>query len=181
MADTLYERYNTNDDDTNLFFSHYWQAQTFTVGNTGANEDHNITSVKLKMSRTGSPGTITVSIRAVDVNGKPTGADLTSGTTDGDTLTTDAAGEWREITLTSYGLSASTKYAIVVRISGGDISNNISWRIDGSTPTYGGGSYASSNDSGSFWGLDTEKDCMFEEYGPAAAAEGQFMQPTRYW
>jgi len=108
---TLYQYYNTGDD---IYFSVHdvhWAAQTFTpaIGYT-------ITSVKLLLSRIRSPGTITIGIRATDVNGKPTGSDLCSGTTDGDTLIYFPSSQWREITLGSgTSLTASTKYAIVMR------------------------------------------------------------------
>ena len=181
MSDTLYERYNTGDTGYNDADATAWNAQSFTVGNTGTNENHNITSVKLLLYRNGSPGTVTVSIRAVDGNGKPTEGDLTSGTTDGNTLTTNTAGEWREIALTSYGLSASTKYAIVVRALDATGVNKVVLRLDGESPTYSGGALIYSTDSGNAWDVYDSMDILFEEYGSAGAAEGQFMQPTRYW
>ena len=113
---TLYERYTTGEDHAAGIYGRYWKGQTFTIGNTGANENHNITSVKLKLFRQGSPGMLTVHIRATS-GGKPTGSDLTSGTTDGNTLTTAYAGEWREIALTPYELSANTQYAQIVQTS----------------------------------------------------------------
>ena len=84
-----FENYTTGADGDMHFESTNWRAQTFTVGASG----HTITSVKLWLYRAGSPGTITVGIRAVDANGHPTGPDLTSGTTNGNTLTTDPFGE----------------------------------------------------------------------------------------
>ena len=94
-ASTLYENYNTGDDAALGIYGAIWAAQTFTVGAAG----HTITSVKLLLYRYGSPGTVTVSIRATDGNGHPTGSDLTSGTTDGNTLPTGSPSELREITL----------------------------------------------------------------------------------
>jgi len=105
-----FEYYNTGDDSVGMAYSNYWVAQTFTVGATG----HTVTSVKLLLCRAGSPGTVTVSIRATDGT-HPTGTDLTSGTIDGNSLTTNSAGAWYEIVLTEYPLSANTKYAIVVQ------------------------------------------------------------------
>ena len=138
-----------------------WRAQTFTPS-----ANHTITKVNLKMRRAGSPGTLTVSIRATS-GGLPTGNDLCSGTTDGDTLPTESS-EWREITLgVGYALSASTQYAIVIRAVNGDDSNSVSWRQDSSSPTYTGGERVSSDDSGSSWEapLVGDYDCMFEEWG----------------
>ena len=162
---TLYERYIVGGDTNFNFYGNTWCAQTFTVGDTGTNEDHNITSVKLLMYRVGAPATITVSIKAVEASHKPTGNDLTSGTTDGDTLTTNTAGEWREVSLASYGLLASTEYAIVARALTGDASNKVNWKADGSSPTYTGGALVYSTDSGSSWTVYTGYDFLFEEYG----------------
>jgi hypothetical protein len=158
----MYEYYNTGDDNHVWLYGSTWVAQTFTPSVA-----HTITSVKLKLFRVGSPGTVTVSIRATS-GGQPTGSNLCSGTTSGDTLTTSAPGEWREITLGSgYGLSAGTTYAIVVRATSGDGSNYVWWRVDGSSPTYGGGMYLLSSDSGSSWTSGASYDLMFEEWGNA--------------
>ncbi|GAJ02051.1 unnamed protein product, partial [marine sediment metagenome] len=157
---TLYEYYNTGDDDAYTRYGSYWAAQTFTPSTA-----HKITSVKLKLFRVGSPGTITVSIRAT-FGGKPTGGDLCVGTTDGNSLTTSTAGEWREITLgAGYNLNAFTKYAIVVRATSGDGANLFQWRWDGSSPTYEEGNAAVSSNSGSLWDGYTEWDFMFEDWG----------------
>jgi hypothetical protein len=157
----LYEYYNTDDDSASTVYGVYWRAQTFTVGSV----QHTVTSVKLKLFRGGSPGTVTVSIKATNGNGHPTGSDLTSGTTNGNTLPTDPRYEWREITLTEYTLSANTKYAIVVRAPSGNISNYLRWRADSSDPTYTGGNFESSSDSGSSWTAYTGYDMMFEVWG----------------
>ena len=158
----MYEYYNTGDDTYRWLYGTRWAAQTFTPSVA-----HTITSVKLKLFRVGAPGTVTVSIRATS-GGQPTGSDLCSGTTSGDTLTTSTLGEWREITLGSgYGLSAGTTYAIVIRAISGDGSNSLSWRVDGSSPTYGGGMNLYSIDSGSSWISDAGYDFMFEEWGTA--------------
>jgi len=79
----LYEYYNTGDDSSQSVYGSNWYAQTFT-----SSIAHTITSVKLKLYRTGSPGTVTVSIRATDGSGHPILPDLCSGTTDGNTLPT---------------------------------------------------------------------------------------------
>jgi hypothetical protein len=161
---TLYEYYNSGDDSNIGFYGAYWFAQTFTP-----EEAHKITSVKLKLFRLGSPGTITVSIRATDGSGHPTGWDLCSGTIDGNTLTTSAIGAWYEITLgDGYDLAASTKYAIIVRATSGNGSNKLYWRYDGSSPTYTGGNYEVYIGG---WSGDTAKDLMFEDWGEAGVTE----------
>lgn len=157
MAD-LFEYYIAGDGTAYYFFGSRWGAQTFTPSTA-----HTITSVKIKLYRDGLPGTITVSIRATDGSGHPTGEDLCSGTTNGDTLTTDFAGEWREITLgAGYNLSPDVKYAIVVRAPSGNLG---AWRFDISSSTYTGGCYESSDDSGESWTPVVTSDFMFEEWG----------------
>ena len=162
---TLYEYYNAGDDTAWNVFAGTWRAQTFTPATA-----HKITSVKIRIYRQGSPGNITVSIRETDGSGHPTGGDLgDTGTTNGDTLTASSAGEWREITLGNYNLDASTKYAIVVRVLGGDGSNRIYWRIDETSPSYTDGNFESSTNSGSSWSTNSGYDCMFEDWGEVIA------------
>lgn len=158
---TLYEYYNTGDDSFDVCYLANWRAQTFTPLTA-----HKITNVKLLLYRIGSPGTVTVGIRATDGNGQPTGADLCSGTTNGNTLTTSTAGEWREITLgAGTDLSVNTKYAIVVRVLGGDFDNKLAMRRDITSAAYTGGNLEWSNDSGSSWNTRATYDFMFEDWG----------------
>jgi len=162
---TKYEYYDTGYDWEEGFYDEEWLAQTFTPS-----EAHKITSVKLRLYRAGSPGTLTVSIRATDVDGKPTGDDLCSGTTNSNTLTDSYPGELREITLgDGYDLESDTKYAIVVRIDG-NVLNMVHWVQDKSAPTYSGGSGGHSFDYGSTWSLDVIVDFMFEEWGDPGGA-----------
>lgn len=166
---TLYEYYNTNDDYAVPFYGVVWLAQTFTPSTA-----HKITSVKIQLMRVGFPGTITVGIRATDGNGHPTGGDLCSGTTNGNTLPTSSPGEWREITLgAGYDLAASTKYAIVARAISGDSSNRVYWREDASSPTYAGGNNEESDDSGSSWTTYLGEDFMFEDWGEPLVVAGR--------
>ncbi|MBA7585446.1 hypothetical protein ES708_27425 [subsurface metagenome] len=158
---TLYEYYNTGDDNEWHAYGVIWEAQTFTPVVA-----HKITSVKLYLLRTGSPGPVTVSIRATDGSGHPTGEDLCSGTTNGDTLPDTENGKWREIALgDGYNLEADTKYAIVIRALEGDSSNRVWWRLDYSDPTYERGCNESSNNSGETWNSFPAYDLMFEEWG----------------
>jgi len=156
---TLYEYYNTGDDIGLSIYGDKWKAQTLTPS-----EDHKNTKVKLKLYRVGEPGIITVSIKATSEH-FPTGDDLCVGTTNGNTLTTDSAGEWREIILGSgYNLLAETQYAIVVRALDGDSDNKIQWKADSSSPTYAGGEYCLSSDGGDSWQRNTLYDFMFEDW-----------------
>lgn len=166
-AATLFECYNTGDDNHLSFYDELWEAQTFTPSTA-----HKITSVKLLLCRGGEPGEITVSIRATDAEtGHPTDGDLCSGTTDGNTLPTNSPYEWREITLgDGYDLVADTKYAIVIRALAGNGLNLVRWRFDSTEATYTEGNLEHSDDSGVGWASYTEWDFLFEEYGEVEAA-----------
>jgi len=170
-----YEYYNTGDDDTSYALGgDYWFAQTFTV-----NAAHTVSSVKLKLYRVNSPGIVTVSIRATNGSGHPTGLDLTSGTISGNTLTIDTDGLWYEITVTEHTLSASTKYAIVVRALGGDWDNWLGWKCDIDSPTYDGGNWENSEDGGVSWTSYTDTDFMFEVWGnPVSPTIEEFQAPS---
>lgn len=137
-----------------------WNAQTFTPA-----ENHDVAWVSLKVYREGSPGEVTVSIRAT-AGGKPTGGDLAVGTTDGNTLTLDTAGEWRTVTFApAYSLSASTLYAIVVGAVGGNSTNSVHWH--GVTPSaYADGAAHLSINSGETWGAALTFDLLFKEGTP---------------
>jgi hypothetical protein len=167
-----YESYITGDDGNRAFYFAVfsWLAQTFTPTTS-----HTITSVNLKLLRTAGsvPGTVTVSIKAVDGTGKPTGADLAVGTTNGDTITTVSPGEWRLVSLgAGTPLTSGTVYAIVVKSSTDDGAKPIYWRKDATASAYAGGSVAYSvappAGDGSPWTLVAAEDAMFEEYGPVA-------------
>jgi len=157
-----YENYIENDDQGFSIYESIWVAQTFTVGAVG----HTVTSVKLKLNRWGTnpSGTATIGIRETDVDGKPTGADKTSGTiliTDISTTST-----WYEISMTEYELSPNTKYAIVVRHpDGGSQYNRLRWRHDATSPTYADGTFWQSTNSGISWPTTLDYDFMFEVWG----------------
>ena len=158
--DPLFEYYNTGDDLYVAIYGAKWSAQTFTVGAIG----HTVTSVKIKAKRyAGSPGTVTLGIRATDGSGHPTGSDLTSGSQDGNSWSTTM--EWHEFALTEQALSPSTKYAVVVRAPSGNTSNYIQWADDQSSPSYTGGNEEDSVDSGSSWTTFANRDFMFEVWG----------------
>ncbi|MBA7587565.1 hypothetical protein ES708_29596 [subsurface metagenome] len=158
----LYEHYIVNDDIHHIISSTGWYAQTFTPLVA-----HTITKVKLKLFRVGNPGTITASIRATITN-KPAGLDLCVATFDGNTLTTDRDGEWREIELPGGPhLPDFIKYAIVVRGLEVFPLNWLGWRSDHTSPTYTRGNLCISGDSGETWSQDLTADEMFEEWGIA--------------
>jgi hypothetical protein len=158
----LYEYYNIGDDSYVSAWGVQWFAQSFTVGSY----PHTVAQVKLMLWRTGSPGTVIVSIRATDANGYPTGSDLTAGTLDGNSLTTSSSGAWYTVTFSQeITLSANTKYAIVVRAPSATSGNYVNWRLDSTSPTYAGGTYMVSGDGGASWSAPYNYDFMFEVWG----------------
>lgn len=160
-----YQNYITGDDGDYDAYTANWIAQTFTPTLI-----HMVSKVKLKLFRVGSPGTITVSIKATS-GGEPVGADLCVGTIEGTGITEDSNGAWYEITLgDGYVFEKDVMYAIVVRAPSGDASNKVSWRADTSSPTYTGGTVCTSSDSGVDWGTVSGADMMFEEWGAGEAS-----------
>jgi hypothetical protein len=159
----LFEYWNISDPALASCWGDFWQGQTFTP-----RAAHTVESVKLRMYRVGSPGTVTVSIKATDVDGHPTGGDLASGTTDGDMLPVEYSGEWREVSLgAGAALDADAKYAIVVRALGGDQNDYVRCRWSGPGP-YPRGAHEFSSDAGATWETDGGRDLMFEEWGSPA-------------
>jgi hypothetical protein len=156
----LFDYYNTGKDDVVYLDNINWLAQTFTPS-----ENYTITSVKLLIWRVYTPGTVTVSIKAVDIDGKPTGDDLCSGTINGNTLSESDTDTYTEITFgDGCSLTSGTQYAIVVRSAAGTVE----WDYDNSTPAYAGGMQAGSLDGGSSWAYTYDGgDFMFETYGTA--------------
>jgi len=158
-----YQYYNTGDDADRDIYGVNWSGQTFTP-----EIEHMIANVRVKLFRVGDPSTITVSIKETSA-GKPVGADLCSGTIEGNTITDDAGGDWYQISMgNGCEVEKDVQYAIVIQASAGDVSNKLSWRTDASAPTYTGGLYCGSTDSGTDWSTYSGSDAMFEEWGAGA-------------
>jgi len=151
--------YTSGDDALISFYDSNWIAQTFTTGTSTID----VTSIKLKVKRTGTPSELTIAIKAIDVNSKPTGSNLSSGSLDYTNLLSNAETDWIVLPLSSYTLSANTTYALVIYTSGGDNSNKYEARIK-TTGTYTGGNSLISSDSGSTWIVGTS-DILFDLYG----------------
>jgi len=142
----------------------YWRAQQF----KHEPEAFYIKVSKLNLYRVGNPGTGTVSIKAVDGDGKPTGADLCSISIDGNSLPT--AADWQTLDFsTGANLAINTTYAIVLRFPSGDTSNYVMVRHH-YTGTYPNGAYVESADGGSTWTVYTDTDLAFETWGIPSTA-----------
>lgn len=162
-AEASQEAYTAGDDDYRDGRTNYRLAQTFTPSTA-----HTLTKIKIKVFRVGLPGTTTLQIQAVDGANKPTGAALSSGTFNSDTITTDSGGEWVTITMSSYALAASTMYAMVLfNTAWATASKQTNWRQK-AVGAYAGGQVNQSTDGGSTW-TQFGNDFMFEEFGTTSS------------
>lgn len=153
-----FESHNSGDSADTHIYGTTWSAQTFAVI---TNTSHTVSVVRLKLYASGTPGTVTVSIRKTN-SGVPTGEDLTSGVLDGSSITTDTDGSFYNISVTEYSLEAGVTYAVVVRAIAGTAANYIGWRYSGNT--YTEGTSCSSSDSGYNWSSGSN-DYMFSVTG----------------
>ena len=158
-AEDKQEWYDVGDDSSNIFWTSEWAAQTFTPRNA-----INITAISIKVFRTGSPGTLYVSIVKTDALGLPTSAEVSSGTIDANTFSSSSPGTWKNITMTEATLSKDKIYAIVLHIGGG-VADWVAWRCDRSSASYPRGLYAESGDAGISWISYSDSDFMFIVYG----------------
>ncbi len=166
----LYTGYNTGDDEDghHAIYPNYQEGQSFQVA-----FPLHLTSVKLKVFRTGNPGNMTVAIQKGDVDGEPDGVDLGIKDVNCDAISDTSPGEWVTWTFaSSIALEPWTTYCIVVR-GGVDSSNCLNWRNDGSSPTYQRGMLVYSSNAGASWGSSYGDDYMFEIWGQVEAGEEQ--------
>lgn len=164
----------TNNRD-NIYGSSRFEGQTFTIGTTATDGNYNITSTKWKIWKTGSPGTITAVLKAVDGDGLPTGSDLSTGTYAGNTLTASSAGEVIEISMSSYEMQETTQYAIYLKATDGDSSNKIGSKFNYQGNPYSGGTWIATSSGDGGWGIQSStSDFYFEVYGTAATAGTKF-------
>ena len=123
-------------------------GQSFTIGSSSEDGDFEMTTLQVKLWKETNPGIITINIYETDVNGFPFGASLGSATTNGDTLTTDTAGEIRTFTFTPINLVATTKYVFIVS-NVVAAPNKINLKLQNeANPTYEGGNAVVSLDAG---------------------------------
>jgi len=159
MPDLLKDYYDTGYDYDRWFSGTWWSAMNFKATST-----YDIDSVKLLIGKRGSPGVVTVSIRASD-GSKPTGGDLTSGTIQESGMPNTPTYSWVQCKFTPYTLTTNTNYSIVARAPSGSSNalNSVYWREDSSNG-YATGSGTVSTDSGSSWTPIATRDMMFRTY-----------------
>lgn len=148
---------HTHNTGSTSFSGADWVAMNFT-----ASESYTITSVKLNLFKTGTPGTLTVSIRNTTAD-VPSGGDLASGTFNANDLLA-SPGQYEEITLgAGYSLVSGTKYAIVCRC----VAASVYW---GRGLTYPGGGRCTSANAGVNWGAESVVKMNFETWGTPSSS-----------
>jgi len=166
---TIYESYTTGDDSNfAMWGASRILAQTFTPQTA-----HILTEVKVKVYRSGSPGTVEMSLKAVDGSGHPTGGDLSTGTFDGDDVGQGSpSAEWVTVDMTDVTLAASTERALLMKApDGADTNNDINWQVDSNDGAYIRGNTEWTTDGGTNWDAQSDAhDAMFEDRGDALTA-----------
>lgn len=150
----------SNQDGSRNVFGANWMAMIFK-----ANTGFTLTGLKLPLFRTGTPGTVTISIQALS-GGDPDGTDLSVTTIDGDALGTIDVTQANliEVSMPAVVLGTGVSFAIVIRNTAG-AGNTINWNTDDSSPTYTDGNREDSANSGNTWTAQTGTDMCFEAYG----------------
>jgi hypothetical protein len=163
MSDSLFEYYNPSGGLISNFVldaSNDIYAQAFTVGNTSANVDHYITSVKLNLYRVGSPSNCILSIYSTDGTGTPDELILETYF-NGNLL--DTTQNFFEIVLARpLKIYKSTKYAICINAP--YIGTNKVYIRYSQTGTYTGGYCFYSLDWLNWFPFAT-RDILFMTYG----------------
>lgn len=165
---TIVETYQGSDDGFSSVYSNEWRGQTFTLGTTSTNGDYDLGEISIKIEKEGSPNDLNIAIYALDVNDFPTGTALSTGTITAASIT--SAAYYTCSNMTAYTLLASTKYGLVLYVSGGDALNRYKLRIDNTSTAYAGGNAISSSNSGSTWADSATDDANFIINGEIHAA-----------
>lgn len=158
-VNTKHESFDPTPNSYQGFGLQRWDAQTFLT--TDAFE---LTSVRVKLYRTNPPGEIVVSIRDAQATNKPAGEDIRLGTTDGNTLTTNTSGEWREITFSPYQVEGNHRYAIVARAPDAGVIADARWAARKDTGLYANGQFCYSNNYGDTWSGSENYDLLFQTW-----------------
>lgn len=134
-----------------------WTAQSFTPSASVT-----ITRAELFLLRDASAdGNVEVTIQT-DATNKPSGTIAGSAATVAASTLGTTAG-WINFDTGDFSATASTKYWIVLKRVN-FTAGTVSWRYDGTAPTYAGGDDATSSDSGATWTVHTGHDALFKTY-----------------
>jgi hypothetical protein len=156
---TTEEGYGQDDDADSEIYGNNWLAMVFE-----AQASYTATGVLVKIYAEGTPADdLDVELRDVS-GGDPGSTVYASGTLTEADITTDTEGEWYACEFgSSYAVTATTDYAIVLYASAAPDTNNCyHWFYD-SSGGYDGmdAYYDASADGGSSWTPDMGKDLMF--------------------
>ena len=158
----MYENYPQADNYTSVYGNN-WKGQSFTVGTVGRNEYFNISKVRFRCAREGSPGIVTCELKeCVNI---PTGPVLSSGTANANSWSTSSSYPWQEISMSPYTLEPGKKYAWYIRCEGSDSSNRIKLAKMQNTGTYPGGTLVWTDGGASYWYYDSNDDAAFQIIG----------------
>lgn len=101
------------------------------------NLDEMLDSVELLLYRTQEPGTAYLTIYEADVNGKPTGAALTSTSFNANLLTADTAGEYKTLVVPPIAIDQAKEYVLVLRASDAVPPAYLNWKYGTPNPLWG--------------------------------------------
>jgi len=125
---------------------HYWGMQSFTPLET-----YTIGKFVAYWAKMTTPNIITLALRLTDGAGKPTGGDLTSGTTNGNTLPQYGVHEWRAVDIEHYELQQGVKYAAIARALEASTFSSFNWKGATDPDAYPRGQWGYSTNHGSTW------------------------------
>ena len=138
-TDETYETFDSGDLSVTKVELNIKQAQTFTIGATGTNEDFILKDIELKVSKDGTPtDDLLIEIKNVDSRGFPEGSVLSSLSVD-ESAISDINVAFETFNMPSVVLKKGKTYAIVLS-SDTNTVNEYSVLID-STAVYSGGHY----------------------------------------
>jgi len=145
-------------------WSQEWGGQSFTT-----TQKYNLQSVEiwLKKGPGANVGNVNVELYAVDGNGHPTGPVLNSGVIPNADISEDwtwVSCELDDIRLTTYQLSATTKYCVVVNGVGFTAVHLLKWGCGGDGSDYPNGDQEWSINDGDIWSTDNTRDQLFRCY-----------------
>lgn len=137
-----------------------WQAQTFTVGASGLNQEFTLDNVVLNLYRTGTPGSGIVEIWPT-AGGVPSGGSLIGALFNGNAITTNTVGEQVTANFDEFNLERNTQYAIVLK-SDGATGSVFHWNM-ASGAGYSGGTQVQTLNSGADWATaGSTNDFLFQ-------------------
>lgn len=138
-----------------------WASQLFTVTDIA----NSITQIDLMLIRTGTPGTVTVSIRDAS-GGLPGIVDLVIATLNTDNTISTTTPTWYSLPIAEeYHLEYGKTYAIIIRaLAGNTATDYVRWAMDAGGKI-DNGNLQYSTDGGASWTQQIIPDTMFKIWG----------------